>query len=522
MIGGGITGAAVARDAAMRGFRTLLVDRGDLAGGTSSRSSRLIHGGLRYLEHGHLRLVAEALAERAVLLRIAPHLVHPLPFVVPTHVGDRVPRWKLAIGMWLYDLLAWHSNLGRHRMLSKRAIAAAEPALRQKGLTGGARYVDAQCDDARLVVATARSAALHGAEIRTWTAVRGLVRDGDRVRGAVLAPVHGEGESTVMARVVVNATGPWCDALRRLEDPAAVPLLAPTKGAHVVVPRNRLGHRDAITFTSAVDGRVMFALPWGELSIVGTTETAAATEPGAEEADGADLRYLLRSANACFPAARLGEEDVLATWAGLRPLLAADDANAASREHRIVEGTGGMVTVAGGKLTTHRRMAAEAVDLVARRIARETRTPRRRRPPTDRAPLPGGDAHDLAPLAALGRQAGLGEATIAHCLRHYGSEATAIFNLVQRDRSLGEPLHPEHPAIAAEVVHHAEREFARSVEDVLVRRIHLAHETRDRGAAAASAVAGLLGDVLGWDVTRRAVETARYLASARRPTPRAT
>ena len=300
VVGGGITGASIARDAAMRGFRTALVEARDLASGTSSLSSRLIHGGLRYLEQGHFRLVHEATRERRTLLRIAPHLVRPLAFVFPVHKGDRVPLWKLAAGMMLYDLLAPLRNVRRHRILGKRALLAEEPMLRERGLVGGARYYDAQCDDARLVVATVRSAMLHGADVATYTRVIGLERSGGQVRGVVVEDEfmrHGQ----VRAAVVVNATGPWCDELRRLEDPSAKPLLRRTRGVHVMVRRERLGHTAAITLTSPIDGRVMFVLPWGDFSYIGTTDT---DEPGPPKRPPPPRRTCITSCARPTPASR--------------------------------------------------------------------------------------------------------------------------------------------------------------------------------------------------------------------------
>jgi glycerol-3-phosphate dehydrogenase len=516
VIGGGIVGAGVARDAAMRGLRTVLVERHDLAWGTSSRSSRLVHGGLRYLEHGALGLVAEALRERAVLRRIAPHLVRPLPFVFPVHAGDRIGRAKLAAGLVLYDVLALFRNVGRHRMLSKRQVLAREPLLRDRGLQGGALYYDAQCDDARLVIATARSAAAHGAAILHYADVRTLRIANGRVAGAEVEDRLTGARATIEARAVVSAAGPWTDEVRRLEDPAAPPLLRLTKGVHVVVPRARLGHQEAITFTSPIDGRVMFVLPWGDLSYIGTTDTDTTESPEAVRAGDADVLYLLRSANALFPGARLGVEDVRATWAGLRPLLRGDSDGggtaAVPREHAIVEGAAGMVAVAGGKLTTYRAMAAETVDRVVRRLGRRDDGAWPAWAPTDAEPLPGGESADLAQFAAMAADAGLPPATVDHLLRHYGTETAGICNLAIADRSLARPLDEAHPAIEAEVVHAVRRELACRVEDMLVRRIHLHYETPDRGRRAAARTAELMGRELGWDGVCIAAERGRYAA----------
>ena len=273
VIGAGITGAGVARDAAMRGIRTCLVDSADFGHGTSSRSSRLIHGGLRYLEHGWLRLVFEASRERRILLTIAPHLVRPMPFVFPVHAGNRVGRARLAAGLWLYDLLSLFRNVRSHRMLSRRTVQRIEPRLRNRDLVGGAVYYDGWCDDARLVLANVRSAHRHGAMTVSYAPVTALEKAGGRVRGAVVHDAIEGRRITVHAHVTVNATGPWTDALRQLDDATAAPILRPTKGVHVSVPRQRVGNTGALTLTSPLDGRVMFVLPWGDVTVIGTTDT---------------------------------------------------------------------------------------------------------------------------------------------------------------------------------------------------------------------------------------------------------
>ncbi len=513
VIGGGITGAGIARDAAMRGLRTVLVERNDLGSGTSSHSSRLIHGGLRYLEQKDLRLVFEASRERRTLLAIAPHLVHPLPFLFPVHRGDRVPLWKLFAGLWIYDLLAVFRNVRRHRILGKRGVLRLEPMLRERGLIGGGRYYDAQCDDARLVVANARSAMAFGAHVANYVAVTALENSGGAVRGAHLSDQLTGEEGLVRAAVVVNATGPWSDQLRRMEDSRAKPLLRTTKGAHVLVSRKRLGNHHAVTMTSPLDGRVMFVLPWGEFSYIGTTDTDSAASPDQVSVSTEDVLYLLRSANAYFPNAHLVEEDVLATWAGLRPLLSeggGTGASAVPREHRIVRGPGGMLSIVGGKLTTYRVMAAETVDRVVEQLRKLDGRGRPDRAPTDREPLPGGEAKDLDQFRHTGLDLGLAPAVVEHLLRHYGTETAAIYNLGRKDRTMLTPLHPEHPAIEAEVVHVTRRELAQRVEDVLVRRIHLYYETADHGSAAARRTAELMGGELGWNEEVVGREAERY------------
>jgi len=513
VIGGGITGAGIARDAALRGFRVALVDKGDFGAGTSSHSSRLIHGGLRYLEQRGFRLVFEASRERRVLLRIAPHLVRPLPFLFPVYRGARVPGWKLRAGMWLYDVLAAFRNVKSHRWLSTKQVRRAEPALKDRGLTGAALYWDAQTDDARLVLATMRSAARAGALVANYAEVTSLLTPDGRVRGAAVRDVLSGETRTVRALIVVNAGGPWVDGLRRMDDPAAPPLLRATKGAHVAVPRRRIGHERAITLFSAIDGRVMFVLPWGDLSYIGTTDTDADASPDTVRVTADDVTYLLRSANAAFPNAHLAANDVVSVWVGLRPLLRQDQAaspSQVSREHRIVESAQGLITIAGGKLTTYRVMARDVADRVAARLHELDGRPIAPRPPTDRLPLPGGEAAELDVVFEAARARGMSEATARHLVASYGSETPAIVNLVERDRGLGAPIAPGRPEIWAEVSHAVEREMALRVQDVLIRRLHLFYEYAEQGTAVAAPVALRMKKLLGWDDVREAEELVDY------------
>ena len=496
VIGGGITGAGIARDAALRGLRVTLVEARDFGSGTSSRSSRLVHGGLRYLEQGELRLVLESLRERAVLRRLAPHLVRPLPFVLPFFRSDRVPGWKARLGLTLYDLLAGRGNVRRHQTLGKRGLLELEPLLREAELKGGALFYDAQCDDARLTLAVIRAARAAGAEVANYTRVTALLREDGRISGARLSDSLSGEVGETHASLVLNAAGPWVDQIRRLEDPAAQPILRPTKGSHIVVPQPRIGNRHAVIFTSPVDGRVMFVLPWGRWTYIGTTDTDAAPDPDAVELEHRDLVYLLRSANALYPAARLAESDVIASWSGLRPLLAADPSTApsrVSREHRVVRGPSGMLTVAGGKLTTFRVMARETVD----RALRELGVSYNGRSLSDTQPLPGGEAAVTDTFRREGAELGLAEETVTLLLQSYGAETPALFTLCRQRPELRARLHAEHPAIAAQVVFAVQREFARTAEDVLSRRTHLAFETSDRGAAARPAVEALLAATAG-------------------------
>src|SRR3990172_4771591 len=470
VVGGGITGAGIARDAAMRGLRTALVDKGDFGSGTSGRSSRLIHGGLRDLEQGGGRRVLEASRERRTLLSIAPHLVWPRSFLFPIHAGGRLPLWKLAAGLWVYDLLSLFRNVRPHRVLSKRALRRAEPSLRSHDLRGGARYYDAQCDDTRLTLANIRSAHEHGAMVASYAAAERLAVADGTVRGAHIVDRLSRQAFTVRALVVVNATGPWSDQVRGSDGPP--PLLRRTKGTHVAVPRSRLGNREAIALTSPIDGRVMFILPWGDLNYIGTTDTDTTEEPDTVRATAADVIYLLRSVNAYYPEARLQPSGVVSTWAGLRPLLRASDSaspDGLSTRRCSRDTSPGLISIVGGKLTTYRVMAGQVVDHVARRLHELDGRPLPGRAPTDQEQLPGGAAHDLTLLARDIEREAFTSQTPHHLVRSYGSEAPAVARLARSDIALRRPIVPGHPALRAELLHAIRREMAVTLSDLLVR-----------------------------------------------------
>jgi glycerol-3-phosphate dehydrogenase len=522
VVGGGITGAAAARDAAGRGLDVALVEAGDFASGTSSRSSRLVHGGLRYLETYDFALVFEASAERRRLLELAPHLVHPLPFVFPVYRGGPTPWMMLQAGMWLYDALSLFRNIHRHRVLSAADVAREEPGLRRDGLAGAALYYDAAVDDARLTLANARGAHESGAAVVPHAGVVGFLDDGKGVRGArVRDRLTGE-ETEVRARVVLNATGPWSDAVRRLADPAARPRLRPTKGVHVLFERERIGNRHAVTFQSPVDGRVMFVLPWGDFTYVGTTDTDFAGSPAEVRADANDVEYLVKSANSVFPAAKLTAADVVSTWAGVRPLLAprrtGANESATSREHEIWWDRSGLLCIGGGKLTTYRVMAEQVVDRAARRL-RETFKVESGISPTGHLPLPGAPrepwtefaARILADAEALEIDADAAK----HLARAYGEDAETLLDAVRGDRALGERIVPRFPYLWAEIPHAVRHEMALSLDDLLIRRLHLFYEARDGGLSMAQAVAERMAREpgIGWDAAEVARQVERYRAA---------
>jgi glycerol-3-phosphate dehydrogenase len=514
VVGGGITGAGVARDAAMRGLRTALVEKDDFASGTSSRSSRLVHGGVRYLEHGDLRLVFEASHERRVLRRLAPHLVRPLAFTWPVYAGARIARWKLAAGLTLYDLLATFRNVARHERLNAAGVLRREPRLLSRDLRGGARYWDALTDDARLTLATARSAIAAGATVVNHARVTALVHEGERVAGAQIVDELEGGEVQVTATVVVNATGPWSDETERLAG-ALVQAVHGSKGVHLMVPRRRVRNEAALTLLTPQDGRVFFVLPAGDFAVIGTTDTFEPADPDEVRASSRDVDYLLEAANHFFPAAQLDRDDVITAWAGLRPLVAsdasADDPGAVSREHAVTERVPGLVRITGGKLTTYRVMARDGVDAVQRSLGvRVTRSP------TADAPLAGGGLAD--PLKAIGAATMLtGDAAVAGRLVHaHGDEWRAVWSLAEREAALAERIEPTRPFVLAELRWAVERELAFTLADLLIRRIPIAFETRDHGRSAARRVVPLVAEWLGWDADRLGRELERYEAEVER------
>jgi len=538
IIGGGITGAGLAREAALAGFRTALVERDDFASGTSSRSSRLIHGGVRYLEHGHLGLVFESSRERRLLLHLAPHLVRPLAFTWPVYRGARVPRWKLRAGLMLYDALALFRNVGRHQSLSRSGVSAAEPALSRDGLVGGARYWDAATDDSRLTLANAIAAREAGAFVVNHVAVVGGVTggpgDAGKLVGAQVEDTLTRTGFSINATVVVNATGPWSDATSALTGIPTGAAVMGSAGTHIAVPRQRLGNRDAITLVSPVDGRVMFVLPAGAHSIVGTTERAARVDADNIRANEPDISYLLHSVNQLFPYAQLTHDDVITAWAGIRPLAAQraghGGANSASREHAIHTRADGLVSVTGGKLTTYRSMAHDVLQHAVRelrdgrrrvmynetRVLTEATNLQRSEALSRTEPLPGGDiesrhgtSHDA--------QAATNDAAIAERLSlAYGSRWRNVWSYAQRDHSLAKRLVPDLPYCVAEVAHAVERELACTIADVLVRRTHIAFETRDNGRGVAKRIAPLMAALLGWSDVEQQRALANYEADVNR------
>ncbi len=513
VVGGGVVGAGAALDAAARGLTVGLVEQTDLAAGTSSRSSRLAHGGLRYLEQREFALVREALTERGLLLnRLAPHLVRPLPFLFP--LSKQWERPYVASGVRLYDLL---SRVGNHggEMPRSQSLNVAEakervPDLATDEVAGAVRFYDAQIDDARHTVAVARSAASYGAYIVTRTRVTGLLRDGDAVVGArVHDDLIGE-DYEIHSRVIIGAAGIWTDELLRMADPDSPTRVTQSKGVHLVV------RGDAIRSSSAIIARtphsVLFLLPWSGTWIVGTTDTPRIDEDLADpHATDEEIDYLLEQANRWLERP-LTRDDVLATYAGYRPLVAEgedEETTQVSREHVVFHPVPGLVAIAGGKYTTYRVMAEDAVDVAVADLEREEV------PASTTADIPLTGAVGFADLwadrEAIAERAGLPLPLMERLLRRYGSRIGDVLELVENDPRLGEPLLPGGWHLPAEAVVAVTDQGALDLEDILVRRLRIAPESADGGRAAAEAALPFVAPLLGWDAERAEAELQRYV-----------
>lgn len=506
VVGGGVTGAGAALDAATRGLKVGLVESRDLAAGTSSRSSKLIHGGLRYLEQLEFGLVREALRERRLLLqRLAPHLVRPLPFVYPLR-RRLVERPYVGAGLALYDLLAGTGPLPRHRHLSHRRLLDVVPALRDDAAIGGIRYFDAQVDDSRLVLMLARTAAAHGAHVTTGTAVTNLLRsDSGKVRGAEVRDAETGNRITVRARHVIGAVGPFTHEFQRMAGVEALRVRT-SKGVHITVPRSRIRSRSALI--TRTDRSVLFVIPWGHHWLIGTTDTAWEGDTTHPVASRADVEYLLGEVNPWLRSP-LTQHDVVSVIAGLRPLVdaGADDTTRLSREHTVTTPVPGLTLIAGGKYTTYRIMARDVVDVVTKDLGVKVASS------THRIPLLGAEDRTAAGGErqewARGRQ--LDQSGVDRLVFRYGALATEVMTLVERTPRLGDPIPCGAGYLAAEVVYAASHEGVLHLDDVMTRRTRIALATRDRGRAAAPVVAELIGRVLGWDDQRRQDEIASYL-----------
>jgi glycerol-3-phosphate dehydrogenase len=503
VIGGGINGGAIARDATMRGLRVALVDKGDFAGETSSRSSKLIHGGLRYLSQGHLRLVYQALRERERLRHLtAPHLVHPIRFLMPYFRGRRPGPSAIAVGLALYDLMAWTPRLERHRRLAAAEVRRLEPEIQADNLLGGALFDDGWADDARLTLENVLDAAYHDAVVLNYAAVEGLSITSGSLRTLTVRDRERDVLIHVTTRAIVNAAGPWVDTIRVMDNPCAPPLVRLTKGVHLVVAGARLPIRNPLVLT-ARDRRIVFLMPRDSNVLLGTTDTDFAGDPERVVVESDDIAYLLGVVKEALPGLALGADDVSYSFAGLRALLRSSGGarpSAVSREELIEESSSGLLTVAGGKLTTHRAIAEQVVDRLVRRLVQS-----RRKCATRVVPLPGArqlQGEDFLQASSRDSCKSLPAATRAMLEARYGSRAAVVARLVAERPELAEPVADAAPAIRAEVVFAARYELARTVEDFLVRRTAMVWRAPAAAREAVPVVARLLaGTLCGGDAT---------------------
>ncbi|TQS25959.1 glycerol-3-phosphate dehydrogenase/oxidase [Microbispora sp. KK1-11] len=510
VIGGGVVGAGVALDAATRGLSVGLVEARDFASGTSSRSSKLIHGGLRYLEQLNFDLVREALRERSLLLkRIAPHLVRPVPFLYPlTHTGWERPY--IGAGLALYDTLGLSFGLTRgvpgHRHLTRRQTLRVVPSLRRSAFTGAVQYWDAQVDDARFVMTTLRTAATYGAHVASRVQAVGFLREGERVTGVRVCDLETGAELDVRARQVVNATGVWTDDIQQLVGGRGQIHVRASKGIHLVVPRDRIHSLSGLIMRT--EKSVLFVIPWGRHWIIGTTDTRWNLDKAHPAASRADIDYLLDRVNSVL-SVPLTRDDVEGVYAGLRPLLAgeSEETSKLSREHVVTHPVPGLVMVAGGKFTTYRVMAADAVDAVAHGLDQRV-------PPscTDQVPLAGAEGYQALwnSRHRMARSSGLHVARIEHLLERYGSLIDEVLAIIERDPSLGRPLDGADDHLRAEIVYAATHEGARHLNDALTRRTRISIETFHRGTAVAQEAAELMAGPLGWDADQVKREVEYY------------
>jgi glycerol-3-phosphate dehydrogenase len=507
VIGGGITGAGIARDLALRGVTVALVEQDDFASGTSSRSTKLIHGGLRYLERLELGLVFESCRERHILQQIAPHLVRPQPLMIPLYRGARRSKTMVRAGLTLYDLLALGRNTAPHRILSAAEARRRQPLLDPHGLNAAALYWDCRMDDARLCLENIIAAREAGAVTVNYARVTGLLHRAGQLAGATVEDRETGNILEVSARVVVNATGPWLDRVGALTR-NWTPRLRPTRGSHLLVPRLP-GGDEALYLSVDRDDRMFFVIPWGELSLIGTTDLDDTSPPQEATASAGEISYLLEETARYLPETQLTDSDVVSTFAGIRPLLAGGpaQASAVSREHALFEAADGLIAIGGGKYTTYRAMAAALADRVMARLGRP-----RGRAQTGQLPLPGGEPgwdRLLREPPAQARRHGIVGAELQRLVDRYGARTPRVLELLDREPALAAPVVPGLPLREVEVAYAADFEMARTPEDVLRRRTTLALQP-GHGLTAVASVADLLGQRLALPAARLAANVSTY------------
>jgi glycerol-3-phosphate dehydrogenase len=508
VIGGGVTGAGAALDAASRGLRVALVEARDLASGTSSRSSKLIHGGLRYLEQYDFKLVREALHERELMVSsLSPHLVKPVGFLYPLHEKAK-DRAYVGAGLALYDVLrGFQRALPWHKHMSQKKIAEIAPSLRQDIVTGAVKYYDAQVDDARHTMTIIRTARRHGATIATHVEVVELIKDGKRVIGATVMDAESGKKIKVSAKSVVMCAGIWSDEMHAKFGITPGYGVTMSKGVHIVVPGDAIKSNTGIILKTEVS--VLFLIPWGDKWIVGTTDTPYDGDRAHPYATSEDVQYILDQANKVLDP-QLKREEIIGVYAGLRPLVANKKGSATtklSREHTTDRSAPGFVSIAGGKYTTYRIMGKDAIDLAATDLRREVH-----QSCTEKLPLVGADGYFalVQQAAQIAGEFGLDEKTVVHLLDRYGSLISEVLQLITEDKKLAQPLAAALPYLRAEIVYAVTHEGAMSVDDVISRRTRLAFEAPNAAIDLADDIATLIAPYLGWGAKEKKASVAEY------------
>ncbi|OGJ90709.1 MAG: hypothetical protein A2487_15260 [Candidatus Raymondbacteria bacterium RifOxyC12_full_50_8] len=511
VVGGGINGAGILRDAAMRGLRVGLCEKNDFGHGTSSRSSKLIHGGIRYLEHLDFGLIIESCAERARLMRLEPDLVKPTEFLMPVYKSDRYPLWYMNIGLWMYDALAFFRNHKLHRLLNKKEALATAPRMNPEGLSGGLTYYDCRVNDARLVMNNIVSAQLHGGHALNYMEITGVKKHNGKICGATAVDRLSGASFTIPCSLLVSAAGPWTNGFYETMEGATRDILRLTKGIHLLFTQERFPAKTAVVILSNDDRRIIFVIPWEEYTLVGTTDTDYSGSIDDVTPDQSDVGYLLKLVNDRFPGLGLVPRDAVSAYAGLRPLLlSGGSASAVSRKDKVLASPSGALIVGGGKLTTYRKIAEKAVNMALKRLPAGTRQ-RVRGCTTARVPLIERMGH-TGKTGAYGRGTHPFDAEVIEYLEtRYGKKSSEIFDIAASDPTLSQRICRELPFIFAEIIYAARREMLVSLTDFFRLRTEIFLKASDNGLSRADQCARILGSelMLGEDGIRKEADSYR-------------
>ena len=518
VVGGGITGAGIARDAALRGYKTALIEKADFCSGTSSKSSKLVHGGFRYLDNLEFGLVHESLMERKTLMEIAPHLVHPIQCLLPLHQHNAKPPWMIHIGLFLYDFLSFTKRIGYHQMLSKNEIQRLEPLLRHDDLKKIALYYDCQADDFRLVMANLQSAAQDGAVVANYVKAVDILKENGQIVGIKAMNEISSESFPIQSHVLANATGPWCDYLRQALLKDSHHHVRTTKGIHLVIHRKDLPINHTILGQAVQDGRYIFAVPWRQFVFLGTTDTDYDGDPDHIATERNDVDYLVEAFNHYFPDANLNDDKIISTFAGLRPLAFEEGKTASSvtREYEIFEQPKNFFNIIGGKLTTYRTMAKEMVNRMAKKLDKSFDIfPINPKCLTDKMPLYGGNISDYAAFfnewkSTLTNRLHLDEKIATHLIESYGSRLPDVLEYIEKTVNGKERFLPGLPYIWGQLDYALEHEMTLALDDFLIRRTHLFSLDRKQALDIHEEVASQLSKKLGWTEEEKKVQIERY------------